>query len=353
MTLLGYDAFTDANTVPKNEWDQTAWFSAVQTGRFGDTNGAVTAASGATAFKTYTMATAAATVIYGIAFNFATAAVIGATGSGAFQLGGMIVAGAVQCIVGTNASGFIEVRRGTVWNTGTIIATSTGHTAIGTAAYHQVEVKAVMHTSTGSVIVNLDGVQVINTGSVQTAATSGSVTAIRFGNGSASTNSMQYDDMYVADAVDATATQGRANNDFLGDLRVQVLYPTGAGDVTQWTPSSGANWTTVDETPPSTADFVSNATVGQQDLYTLTDLSGTVTTVYAVRECLYITKTDAGSVQVKPVFKENSVSTSDTAQGITVGAAPVYGTLRAVRPSDGAVWTTTDVNALQAGAEVA
>jgi hypothetical protein len=36
-----------------------------------------------------------------------------------------------------------------------------------------------------------------------------------------------------------------------------------------------------------------------------------------------------------------------------VGAAPVYGTLRAVRPSDGAVWTTTDVNALQAGAEVA
>lgn len=354
MTLLGFDALTDGNTVPKSEWDVLAsWFSATQTGRAGDTDGAVTAASGATAFKTYTLSSAAATVIYGIAFNYATASVIGASGSGAFQLGGMMVAGTVQCIVGVNTSGFIEVRRGTVWSSGTIIATSSGHTAIGTAAYHQVEVKGLMHTSTGSVIVNLDGVQVINTGSMQTAASSGSVSALRFGNGSASTNSMQYDDFYVCDAVDATGSQGRANNDFLGDLRVQALFPTAAGDVSQWTPSTGANWTTVDETPPSTTDYVSDATVGHQDLYNLTDLSGTVITVYAVRECLYVAKTDAGSVQVKPLFKENSVVTADTAQGLTVGAAQVYGTLRAVRPSDSASWTSTDVNNLQAGAEVA
>jgi hypothetical protein len=114
-------------------------------------------------FKTYTLPSAAATVIYGIAFNYNTA-VQGNTGTTSFQLGAMLVGGVVQCIVGVNTSGFIEVRRGTLWSSGTILATSSGHTPIGTGAFHQAEVKGLMHTSTGQVIVKLDGVQVIDTG---------------------------------------------------------------------------------------------------------------------------------------------------------------------------------------------
>jgi hypothetical protein len=256
--------------------------------------------------------------------------------------------------VGLNSSGFIEVRRGTSFSTGTLLATSTGHTAISATAWRGAQVKGLMHTSAGQVTVSLDGVQVLDTGVVQTAATSGSVSAIRFGQGTSGTNALWYDDFYVCDAVDATATQGRPNNDFLGDLRVQVLAPTGAGDVTQWTPNTAvANWTTVDETPPSATDYNSDATAGHQDLYALGDLTGTIATVFAVQESLYVGKSDAGSAQVKPLLKENSVATSEAGQGLSTTAGPVFGALRGVRPSDGGLWTSTDVNALQAGAEVA
>jgi hypothetical protein len=163
------------------------------------------------------------------------------------------------------------------------------------------------------------------------------------------------DDLYLCDIVDATATQGRANNDFLGDLRVATLFPTSAGDTTGWTPSTGANWTDVDETPPNQTDFVSSVATasGTRDLYNLTDLTGTITAVYALRVGLYATKTDAGAATIKPVTKEltSGTVTADPAQGLAVAYGALYGALRAVKAA-GTVWSAADVNGLQAGVEV-
>jgi hypothetical protein len=54
--------------------------------------------------------------------------------------------------------------------------------------------------------------------------------------------------------------------------------------VTQWTPNTAvANWTTVDETPPSATDYNSDATAGHQDLYALGRPDRHHPTVFAVQ----------------------------------------------------------------------
>jgi hypothetical protein len=342
MTLLGFDGLQDAATMTKPEWGSAVMSSV--TGRDGSTNGA--ASSGSVVTWVYTLPTTAAVCICGFAHNYSGSSSL-SSANNFWQF--RDTAGTAQIAVFVNASGFIEIRRTN--RAGTLLATSAGHTAIAQSAFHSYEIKVGLSTVSATVTVRLDSVQVVTFTGVPSSRTS-DVAAVAVNVG-AGVSAVQFDDFYVCDAVDATATQGRANNDFLGDLRVQSLFPTADGDTIQWTPSTGANWAAVDEVPPSTADSVSSITSGNRDLYQLGDLTGTIITVYAIRVALYANKSDAGPAQVKPLVKENSVVTVASAQGLALTAAAIFGPLRAVRPSDSAVWTTTDVNALQAGQEVA
>lgn len=343
MTLLFIDGLKDANTVRKTGWSGS--WNAIITGRTGDTNGGAQAAWGNNSQRSiYTLPSDAATLIIGFAGN------IGSSNGDGFSLGAYAIAsGVVQLCAKINTIGQLEVYRGTTY-AGTLIATSSGHPPISGWNYY--EFKVLLHTSTGSCQVQLNGVQVVNF-SGQTAATSGAVHSIGFSS-PLTDNTCSYDDFYVCDAVDATGSQGRANNTFLGDVRVASLLPTSAGDTTGWTPSTGTNFGAVDEVPPNTTDYVAAVatSTGTRDLYNVTDLTGTITTVYGVQVSLYAIKTDAGAALIKPVVKENSTVTSQTSQAIGTTYAPLHGALLAVRPSDSAVWTATDVNNLQAGVEI-
>lgn len=345
MTLQFFDGLKDANIMRKPSWSAGAAWNLITTGRFGDTNGAAKPGwgNGATNACKLTLPTPAATVVYGIAAN------VGSSSTDGLPLGGIAIASGVnQLATRVNASGFIEVYRNTV-PTGTLLATSTGHAPI--VGFNYYELKASLATSGGTLIVRLNNIEVINfTG--QTAATAGNVAMLNFSSPQTDAT-VTLDDLYVCDTVDATATQGRANNDFLGDLKVACLLPTGAGDSTQWTPSTGANWTTVDDVPPNITDYVSDPTSGHRDLYVMSDLTGTIGAVYGVQTSLYAAKSDAGAVTMKPTIKESGGTvTSDTAVSPGTTFGPFHGTMRMVRPSDSAVWTASDVNALQAGVEV-
>lgn len=341
MTLLFHDACQDPLLVPKPEMASgTPWVSA-QTGRDGQANGA--ARSSGNNNVDYVLPTAAATCVVGCAMKWSA---LGIAQYLAFMLDGTTV----QTVVTVNSSGFLEARRTSA--VGTLLGTSSGHTPIAIATWFHLTAKVVLNSAgAGSVILQLNGVTVLTLTGITTAASTASVARIRFQ--TATSQSMDVDDLYVCDTVDATATQGHALNDFLGDLPIQVSFPTADGDTIQWTPSTGSNWAAVDETPPVTTDNVFTVNSGNRDLYQLGDLTGTVVAVYAVREGLYVAKSDAGSAQIKPVLKENSVVTVDPAQGLATTAGAVYGPLHAVRPSDSAAWTAADVNALQAGQEVA
>jgi hypothetical protein len=344
MTLLGFDGFQNATSMVKPEWGSAVMLSSA--GRDGSTNGGATSNSVTT--WVYTLPSTAAVCIWGIAYNF--------SGSGSLSSANNFwafrdTAGTAQIAVFVNTSGFIEIRRTN--RAGTLLATSTGHTAIGQSAFHYYEIKVGLSTVSATVTVRLDGVQVATFTGVTSSLTSDVKTvAVNVGTG---TSAVQFDDLYVCDAVDATATQGQPNDDFLGDLKVQTLFPSADGDTTQFTPSTGTNHAAlVDENPLTTTDYNQDAIVGERDMYQLDDLPSGTSTVFGLRLGLYALKSDIGTRLVKPLLKESGGTiTTDTAQGLSTVAAGVFGSIRAAKPSTGGAWTAADVNALQAGAEVA
>jgi hypothetical protein len=342
MSLLFFDALQDPLLIRKPEWAATSWASA-QTGRDGQSNGCART-NGGSSVGSLTLPSAAATVVLGFAMQVSTL-------SAAWAIGIHVANGTPGAFLLVNTSGMLEVRK--QFTNGTLLGTSTGHTPIAVNTWHHYAIKILLTTlTTSTVTVQLDGVTVLTITGVATSVTSGSVNFIQF-NGNASSN-QDIDDVYVCDIVDATATQGRTNNDFLGDVRCAVLLPTSAGDTTGFTPSTGSNFAAVDEVPPNTTDYVSATTSATRDLYNLTDLSGTPAAIYAVRGCLYAEKTDSGIASLKPVMKENATVTVESAQGLVVGTyGAITSTMRAVKPSDSTVWSASDINALQVGQEVA
>lgn len=346
MTLLFFDGFQDPILAPKPEWaTSTAWETA-QTGRDGVANGSARQrnSTGGTT-RQLVLPTPAATCIAGIAYN----GTLGFHCALSFHTD----FATRQLWIGPGLSGFLEVRRTSV--SGTLLGTSSGHTPINANEWHYIEAKVVLHATAGSCVVRLDGVTVLNLTGVATSSANGSVTHISLFQGTSSGNGALYDDMYVCDAIDATATQGYSNDDFLGDVRVAAVLPTAAGDSTGWTPSTGANWAAVDENPANTTDYVSSVATatGTRDLYTLADLTGTIVKIYGVRVGLYCTKTDSGIATLKPVIKENSTVTVQAAQALAVGSwNAIWGAILAVKPSNSTVWGVSDVNGLQAGQEI-
>lgn len=337
MALLFFDGFTDVQTMPKPEWGVTSWNNG--TGRNGQTNGA---ASVTTQVRTLTLPSTAATCILG------WAQVYTASWNTNQYMALKDTAGTTQLVLFVNTTtGFIEIRRTNA--TGTLLGTSSGHTPISAnSAWHHIQWKATLHTSTGISVVRFNDVEVLNLSGQVTSSLISNVATIDYHGLSLAS----IDDMWVCDGTDGTSTQGRANSDFLGDLRVMQHYPTAAGDTTQWTASTGSNWDCVDEVPPSTTDYVSANTSGNRDLYNITDLTGTITAVYGVRETIYVNKTDGGSTTLKPVIKENSTVTADSAQGLSTTANGIYGTTKWVKPSNSGTWSGTDVNNLQVGVEL-
>lgn len=353
MTLLFFDGFDNGNTIPKPEWDKLRdWANA--TGRDGSTNGAVSH-SGSTItqqVKTLTLPSAAATCIVGAGVMVNAGQMANTPSRDNYEFGFM-VGGVVQCIVDINASGFIEVRRGAN-QPGTVLATSSAHAPITADTWNHIQIKYVAHTSNGTVEVKLNGATLISLTGANTATTSGSVSGIRCSAYQSCT--IWYDDMWICDAVDATSTQNRPNNDYLGDLKVVTLIPDGAGDATFWSASTGSNYAAVDESPPNTTDYVSasGGVSGVRDLYTASNLPGLATEVYAMRGGLTATKTDIGQAWVKTVVKQDGV----VAVSSGIFAPPVGGysafwdTLLVNRVSDGSGLTVTDINSMQIGIEV-
>lgn len=255
-----------------------------------------------------------------------------------------------------DGTGHLQLRLGS--NTGAIIATST---QVFTAnVWHYIEIQATIADSGGRCTIRVDGVTWVDfTGDTRNAGTSTNIDAIRFATGGfagVSAGSTSWDDFYVLNGTDDTATTGRTDNDFLGDIKVESLLPNGDGAASAWTPSTGTTHSTlVDEpSPPNTTDYVSATTNGLQDLWTLADLSITTGTVFAVRPTLYAAKTDAGAASIKPVIRESggTVTVDSTATPLSVTYAPYWGTLRKTKPGGGA-WTISDVNGLQLGVEKA
>lgn len=154
--------------------------------------------------------------------------------------------------------------------------------------------------------------------------------------------------------------------------KIYTLFPSAAGDSTQWTiggsSPAATNWQSVNSNPPDDAiTFVSSTTGGQIDLYKLTDpgLGSTDTVNYVAVNLRGNNNTATSNLGVSPVLMKVTGGTQVTGSQMAPNATtwrtnaintvlnPTYPfQLRATDP-DGSPWTVGQINnTLQAGIDL-
>lgn len=241
-----------------------------------------------------------------------------------------------------NANGSISIRRGS-----TVVATSVATGLLVVGAWNYFEFTSTISDTVGVAEVRLNGVVVVTfTGDTKNAGTGTNIDTVEVV-GITGANNCWVDDLYILNDLGSAPY-----NAPLGDVRVYNSVPTGAGANTGLTPSTGANWAAVDELPPSATDFVSGSTVGTKDTYALADLPAGVGTIFGVQVVALAKKTDAGARSIKPLVRTGGTDYAGSTVALSVSDASIIDT-RQVSPNTSAAWTVANVNALEAGVEIA
>jgi hypothetical protein len=247
----------------------------------------------------------------------------------------------LHCQLRLNTNGSVALLRGS-----TVLATSVPG-IISFGSWHYIEVSLTVSDTVGVFTVRVDEVVVATfTGDTKNAGTAATIDRWALQQPNTIASSVRIDDYYLCDGTGAT------NNDFLGDRRVQTVFPSGAGNSTGLTPvGSSSNWENVDESTLSAVDYNYSTTPGAKDTYVMGDLAVGTASVNAVQVVANARKSDAGSRSLKNVLRSGGVDYAGTAQALN-GSGSVLKTIHAVDPATSAAWTVAAVNAAEAGVEV-
>lgn len=260
-------------------------------------------------------------------------------------------AGNGQCgITYSVADGLLRAYRGpTLTN---LLGTS--GTAFAQDAWHVIEWRTqILTLTTGATEVWLDGNRVINFSGDNSNTAALNVQTLQLGfslsiSGSVAGSYLAFDDIAVNDVA------GSVNNGRAGDGRVVLLSPNGAGTTTQFVrggTDTGANYSQVNELPPSLTQYVGSPTVGNRDLYTLQDLPVAVQSINVVEVLALAQNSDAGGGSLAPTVKSGATTNEATAVGLSTSAGYITGRWE-TDPNTSAAWGAAAVNALEAGATV-
>lgn len=261
-------------------------------------------------------------------------------------------AAAQACLSYSSTDSLIRARQGGAAGavSGTLLGTSS--LTMSADAWHVIEWRHQMTSATvGVTEVWLDGTRVINFSGDNTASATVNVATLQLGIGVANAGSGYYqafDDIAVND------TAGSINNGQIYDGRVVLLKPSGAGSNTSQTrggTDSGANWSQVDELPPSLTDYVYSATAATRDTYALEDIPSGTWAVNCCEVLAYGQNSDAGTGSLGLTVKSGATTNEGTAQNLGISGAYLR-QLYETDPATSTAWTVSGVNALEAGTTV-
>ncbi len=161
-------------------------------------------------------------------------------------------------------------------------------------------------------------------------------------------NAYDIDDIYVLD------TAGTTNNGFLGDVRVEPLFPDGAGAHTTFSPfpAGNANWVNVSETAMNgDATYNFSQAVGAIDSFVVGQLSNPALTIFGVALVTAARRDASGSRALANFLRSGSIEV--TGASVQLGASYAYQQdIFESDPATSAVWTQTGVDNMQIGYEV-
>jgi hypothetical protein len=217
-----------------------------------------------------------------------------------------------------------------------------------------IEVRVKIHNTTGELEVKLDGTQVLDLTNLDTrnGGTGDEVSVITFDAQWSNTNKIQtylLDDLYVLNTGSGVRTT------FLGPGKIEVIYPDAEGTNIDFTPSSGTdNALLVDENPTSITDYNESSTTGDYDLLTADNLSDITGNIKGMQLNIDAKISDATTYDMFPMIYTGATQYDGTTE--TISEQTDWQTEWDVweeNPNASADWTTTTINGLEIGYEVA
>ena len=218
--------------------------------------------------------------------------------------------------------------------------------------WHYLEAKVYLHDSAGYITIKLDGATVASVSNIDTlynyTVADGYMDNIRIESAFIS-GYTYYDDLYICD------TTGSYCNDFLGDVRVDVLAPNAVGNSSGFTRLSGSNnYEMVDDTTDCDDDTTYNqANSVVTDTYNFPALPHTATSIKAVQIVTQAERTALAARQLAHVVRRSS---TDYASADLLLENATYKTQRSIwhtDPSTSAAWTQSNLEAAEFGMKIA
>lgn len=210
-----------------------------------------------------------------------------------------------------------------------------------------VEIKALIDNSAGYVIVNVNGIEIINETGLDTQyRTESTASYIRLHDNQ--NGLLSYDDIYICDNT------GTKNNDFLGPCKVTTLFPSGAGNYSQFTPSGEAsNYLCVDDSSGIDDDttYVGSAVTNAIDTYVFGDVDVTGGTIFgvSVQPCLKLE--EGGSRTYKGLVRDGGVDYPCSGEKYPVAEYKCHSWVLEDHPAGGD-WTEASVNSSEFGIKI-
>lgn len=168
--------------------------------------------------------------------------------------------------------------------------------------------------SGGRCVVKVDGIIWMDfTGDTNVAAPT-TFNSLQVGTDSLSDADAHYDNIILDDA------------NWIGKRNIASNIANGAGATTQLTPSTGANYSCVDEVPPSATDYVSGNTNDLVDTYSVAAIPGTVAYITAFQVQANVVKTGTPTPQnVQLALRSGGTNYFSTSKAVPTTAAIVAG----------------------------
>ncbi len=245
--------------------------------------------------------------------------------------------GATQTSLHLSWNGLLEARRGT--SSSNVLGLATEPLRVGTWNY--IDVKVVLHDSTGSIQVRLNGQDIINATNVDTKASSGvvaytSVFIEAFERGA-------WDDLYIYDDTGGDPS-------LQGSRVIENLLPE-SDDTSQWTPSTGSDhYALVNDSTINDTTYISHDTINEVDDWNYSNITEIDGGILGLAQFTRVS-TDTGGVRtVNSLCESNSTEDLDS-----VALSEGFNTLYRIideDPDTSTAWTVGGVNAATFGVEV-
>jgi hypothetical protein len=214
---------------------------------------------------------------------------------------------------------------------------ATGTVTVNGSTWHLIEIHYIPATSGGVFQVKVNGISDISySGSTTPGATT--IDRIMVGHDDSAWPPGYYDNVILDDA------------DWIGDTKIQAIKPTAAGNSTQWDPSSGSNWDCVDEIPANDNDYVSTNSNDALDLYTFSDLTGSIEEVKCVQLQARTIRNGAATPQnLQLAVRSGGTNYFSSSMAVPYVNPKSFSTIWQLNPNTSAAWSVSEVNAADFG----